>query len=120
MGVLGGPLGHLWEFLSVPWGHLGSACGALAVLEIIEKPCIFVAFPRMGDPWATLDRLWCVLWGHWALCGDQLGDPQDIMGALGIARGVPRACLGPILLIPRCPRGIPLNYVWAMCPLCVP
>ena len=53
MGVLGCPVGHLWEVLRAYWEHLGSACGALAVLEIIEKPLVFVVFPTMGDPWAT-------------------------------------------------------------------
>ena len=67
MGVLGAPLGHLWESLRVPWEHLGSAFGALAVLKIIEKPNVFIMFPAMEDPWATLERLWCVLWGHRAL-----------------------------------------------------
>ena len=58
-----GPLGYFWESLRVPWGHLGSARGALAVLKIIEKTFVFIVFPTMADPWATLERLWFLLWG---------------------------------------------------------
>jgi len=96
MGVLGGPLGHLWESLRVPWGHLGSACGALAVLKIIEKPLVFSA---MGDPWVTLERLWFVLWGRWVLFGGHwalLRSPRALLGGpLGILEGLGRRFGGP-------------------------
>ena len=99
MGVLGGPLGHLWESLRVPWGHLGSACGALAVLKIIEKQLVFIAFPVMGDPWATLERLWFVLWGRWVLFGGHwalLRSPRALLGGpLGILEGLGRRFGGP-------------------------
>ena len=105
MGVLGGPLGYFWESLRVPWGHFGSARGALAVLEIIEKPLICIIFPGVGDPWPTLGRLWFVLWGRWVLfgvLGRSLGVPRASLRALGIALGslgvpwrVPRRSLGP-------------------------
>ena len=94
MGVLGAPLGQFWECLRVPWGHLGPACGALAVLKIIEKQCVFIAFPAMGDPWATLERPWFVLWGcwvlfggHWALLGVILGLHGIIMDLFGSGWG---------------------------------
>ena len=64
MGVLGEALGHLWESLRLLWGHLGSACEALEVWKIIEKQMFFLEFPTMGDPWATLERLWLLLWGR--------------------------------------------------------
>ena len=97
MGVFGGPLGHFWESLRVPWGHLGCACGALAVLKIIEKPLVFVVFPAMGDPWATLGRLGRLLWGrwvpfggHWALLASSwlsMGSSWTSLGASGRSLG---------------------------------
>ena len=104
MGVLGGPLGHLWESFRVPWGHSGSACGALVVLKIIEKQLVFNVCPSMGDPWATLERLWFVLWGRWVLFGGHWallrnpqalrGGPLGIIGGLGRRFGDPWGSLG--------------------------
>jgi len=111
MGVLGAPLGHLWECLRVPWGHLGSACGALPVLKIIEKQNVFVAFPAMGEPWATLERLWFVLWGRWVLFGGPWAVPWSpralLGGPLGILDGLGRRFgrLGGSLGDPKEPTG---------------
>ncbi len=91
MGVVGCPLGHLCVSSRAPWGHLGSACGALAVLKIIEKPWVFIIIPPMGDPWATFERLRFVLWGRWVLFGGHwalLKSPQTLLGGpLGILEG---------------------------------
>ena len=102
LGVLKGPSGHLWECSRVPRGHLGSACGALPALKIIEKPLVFIVFPAMGDPCATLERLWFVLWGrlvpfggHWVL----LTSPRVLLGGpLGVLVPwrVPRGPQGPL------------------------
>ena len=52
LGVLKGPSGHLWECLRVPRGHLGSACGALPALKIIENLMFLLHFQL----WGTLVR----------------------------------------------------------------
>ena len=94
MGVLGEPLGHFWESLRVHWGHLGSACGALAVLKIIEKQVCFIVFPAMEDPWATLERLWFVLWVVWCSL-EVIGHSS---GVLGYSRGVPWGSLRALVV----------------------
>ena len=65
----------------------------------------------MGDPWATLEPLWFVLWGRWVLFGGHwallrspralLGGPLGILDGLGRRFGRP----GGPLEIPRSPQG---------------
>ena len=99
MGVLGGSFGHLWESLRVPWDHLGSACGALAVLKIIGKLLVSIVFPAMGHAWPTLEHLWFVLWGRWVLFGAPwtlLRSPRALLGVpLGIHEGLGRRLRSP-------------------------
>ena len=90
MGVLGGPLGHLWESLRVPWGHLGSACGALAVLKIIEKPVLFLCYFQV---WGTLGRHLSVSGLFFGVVGCSLGVIGRSSGVLGRSLGVPWASL---------------------------
>ena len=98
MGVLGGPLGHLWESLRVPWGHLGSACGALAVLKIIEKPLVFIVFSVIGRTGRARGGLLRALegalagaWGASAVSWESLGCVRKRMGSLGGHKGMYRA-----------------------------
>ena len=55
-GVLVSSWNHLGEVGRVPWKPFGSACGTLAMLQINEKPLVFVVFPAVGDTWASLGR----------------------------------------------------------------
>ena len=55
-GVLVSSWNHLGELGRVPWKPFGSACATLAMLQINEKPLIFVVFPGVGDTWATRGR----------------------------------------------------------------
>ena len=83
---------------------MGSACGALAVWRIIEKPLVFKQFPAMEDFWATLERLWFVRWvrlvlfgDHWALLRSPralLGGPSGILDGFGRRFGDPWGSLG--------------------------
>ena len=73
-------------------------------MKIIEQLFVFIAFLAMGDPWATLERLWFVLWGCWVLFGGHgalfrspwavLGGPLAILEDVGRRFGGPWGSLG--------------------------
>ena len=72
-GILVSSWNHLGEVGRVPWKPFGSACATLAMLQINEKPLVFVVFPAVGDTRATRGRgqvgLWGALWLPQVLLG---------------------------------------------------
>ena len=72
-GVLVSSWNHLGEVGRVPWKPFGSACATLAMLQINEKPLVFVEFPAVGDTRATRGR------GQVGLLG-ALWLPQVLLG----------------------------------------
>ena len=108
LGVPWGPLGSLWGSIGAPWRPFRTLW---LVLQIVEKPFVFVVFLAMeaplGDTWACLVcslRLMGALWESLSVLGcslrvlghhcallemslGSLGAPQNVENKLGSSSG---------------------------------